>query len=67
MKKILLLIIYLFSFSGEAQYSSPYGQNNAQSPYGQSSPPTYGYPQQNNQIQTLGEAPRGYVPSTTVS
>jgi hypothetical protein len=68
MKKILILISCLISInSGQAQYSSPYGQNNSQSPYGQSSPPTFVYPQQNNQIQTLGEAPKGYVPSTTTS
>ena len=68
MKKILISVFCLLSINnGEAQYSSPDGQNNTQSPYGQSSPPTYGYPQQNNQIQTLGEAPRGYVPSTTTS
>lgn len=62
MKRILITFVCLISFNGQAQYPSPYGQNNNQSPYGQNSQQqNNGYQQQNSQMRILGEPPPQFV------
>ena len=67
MKKMLIPIVCLLSFNGQAQYPSQYEQNNQQSPYGQNyQQQNNGYPQQNRQMRILGEPPPQFVtPSNT--
>lgn len=65
MKKLISASLIVLSFNTLAQYSSPYDQN-SQPPYGQNNaPPPYGYPQQSNQIRTLGEPPNISAPKNT--